>query len=122
MVVKFRLICFLVLFARFRKKKNNVLRLLLTLECVVLFLFIILCFLNELYFGVIFLRVGACEAAVGLGCLVGLIRLVGQNFVTLLEYGSKLYPKVSPLKRSYDRYKIRLFYSLYGPIKFLSCF
>ena len=122
MVVKFRLICFLVLFARFSKKKNNVLRLLLTLECVVLFLFIILCFLNELYFRVIFLRVGACEAAVGLGCLVGLIRLAGQNFVTLLEYGSKLYPKVSLLKRSYNRYKIRLFHSLYGPIKFLSCF
>lgn len=122
MVVKFRLICFLALFARFSKKKNNVLRLLLTLECVVLFLFIILCFLNELYFRVIFLRVGACEAAVGLGCLVGLIRLVGQNFVTLLEYGSKLYPKVSLLKRSYNRYKIRLFHSLYGPIKFLSCF
>ena len=122
MVVKFRLICFLVLFGRFSKKKNNVLRLLLTLECVVLFLFIILCFLNELYFRVIFLRVGACEAAVGLGCLVGLIRLVGQNFVTLLEYGFKLYPKVSPLKHSYNRYKIRLFHSLYGPIKLFSCF
>ena len=85
------LVCFFILFASFRKKKNNVLSLLLTLECVVLFLFIMLCFLDELYFRVIFLRVGACEAAVGLGCLVGLIRLVGQNYVTLLECGNKLY-------------------------------
>ena len=86
-VVKFRLICFLVLIASLRKKKNNVLRLLLTLECVVLFLFIVLCFLGEIYFSVIFLRVGACEAAVGLGCLVGLIRLAGQNHISFMECG-----------------------------------
>ena len=86
-VVKFRLICFLVLIASLRKKKNNVLRLLLTLECIVLFLFIVLCFLGEIYFRVIFLRVGACEAAVGLGCLVGLIRLAGQNHISFTECG-----------------------------------
>jgi len=86
-VVKFRLICFTVLIASLRKKKNNVLRLLLTLECMVLFLFIFICFLGETYFGVIFLSVGACEAAVGLGCLVGLIRLVGQNHISFTECG-----------------------------------
>ena len=86
-VVKFRLICFLVLITRLRKKKNNVLRLLLTLECMVLFLFIVLCFLGEIYFSVIFLRVGACEAAVGLGCLIGLIRLAGQNYISFMECG-----------------------------------
>ena len=86
-VVKFRLICFIVLIASLSKKKNNVLRLLLTLECVVLFLFIVLCFLGEIYFSVIFLSVGACEAAVGLGCLVGLIRLAGQNHISFTECG-----------------------------------
>ena len=86
-VVKFRLICFTVLIASLRKKKNNVLRLLLTLECLVLFLFIVLCFLGEIYFRVIFLSVGACEAAVGLGCLVGLIRLAGQNHISFTECG-----------------------------------
>ena len=89
-VVKFRLICFTVLIASLRKKKNNVLRLLLTLECLVLFLFIVLCFLGEIYFRVIFLSVGACEAAVGLGCLVGLIRLAGQNHISFTECGPYL--------------------------------
>ena len=112
------LVCFLILFSSFRKKKNNVLSLLLTLECVVLFLFIILCFLDELYFRVIFLRVGACEAAVGLGCLVGLIRLAGQNYVTLLECGNKLYPQISYIKCSDHEGELRVFNCTYGLFKF----
>ena len=75
----------IILFLRFNKKKNNVLRLLLTLECVVLLRFILMCVINELFFSVIFLRVGACEAAVGLGCLVRLIRFGGQNFINFIE-------------------------------------
>jgi len=96
-VVKFRLICFTVLIASLRKKKNNVLRLLLTLECLVLFLFIVLCFLGEIYFRVIFLSVGACEAAVGLGCLVGLIRLAGQNHISFTECGPYCLPTCQDL-------------------------
>ena len=96
-MVKFRLICFTVLIASLRKKKNNVLRLLLTLECLVLFLFIVLCFLGEIYFRVIFLSVGACEAAVGLGCLVGLIRLAGQNHISFTECGPYCLPTCSRL-------------------------
>lgn len=87
MVVKVRLIGTIILFLRFNKKKNRVLRLLLTLECMVLLMFITLCFTRELYFAVIFLRVGACEAAIGLGCLVGLIRFGGQRFINFIEYG-----------------------------------
>nr|YP_003433776.1 NADH dehydrogenase subunit 4L [Zonosagitta nagae]AGS47807.1 NADH dehydrogenase subunit 4L [Zonosagitta nagae]BAI68167.1 NADH dehydrogenase subunit 4L [Zonosagitta nagae] len=69
----------------FNHKKQNVLSILLTLECMVLLTFIALCFSSELFFGVIFLSVGACEAAVGLGCLVGLIRLAGQSSIGLVE-------------------------------------
>ena len=87
MVVKVRLIGTIVLLLRFNKKKNRVLRLLLTLECMVLLIFITLCFISELYFAVIFLRVGACEAAIGLGCLVGLIRLGGQSYINFIECG-----------------------------------
>ena len=86
MMVKICLLGSFVLISRFNKKKNNVLSLLLTLECIVLLLFISLCFISELYFAVIFLRVGACEAAIGLGCLVGLIRFVGQRHIDFLEY------------------------------------
>jgi len=84
-VVKIPFLGVLILLASFRGKKKNVLSLLLTLECMVLFMFIILCFSRELFFSVIFLSVGACEAAVGLGCLVGLIRLVGQSYINLVE-------------------------------------
>lgn len=122
MVVKFILVCFFVLFGSFRKKKNNALSLLLTLECLVLFLFIMLCFLDELYFRVIFLRVGACEAAVGLGCLVGLIRLVGQNYVTLLECGNKLCYQLRCIKHFYHHFKFRLFIHISRFFKFFSYF
>ena len=84
-MVKIPFLGVLILLIRFRGKKKNVLSLLLTLECMVLFMFIILCFSRELFFSVIFLSVGACEAAVGLGCLVGLIRLVGQGYINLVE-------------------------------------
>lgn len=75
----------IILLASFSRKKKNVLSLLLTLECIILFLFIILVFSRELFFSVIFLRVGACEGAVGLGCLVGLIRCTGQGILNLVE-------------------------------------
>ena len=84
-MVKIPFLGVFILLASFRGKKKNVLSLLLTLECMVLFIFILLCFSRELFFSVIFLSVGACEAAVGLGCLVGLIRLAGQSFINLVE-------------------------------------
>jgi len=84
-MVKIGLLGSLILFSSFNKKKNNVLRLLLTLECLVLIMFNTICFTNELFFSIIFLSVGACEAAVGLGCLVGLIRFGGTNFIDFVE-------------------------------------
>ena len=84
-MVKIGLLGSLILLLSFNKKKNNVLRLLLTLECLVLIMFNLICFTNELFFSIVFLSVGACEAAVGLGCLVGLIRFGGQNFINFVE-------------------------------------
>ena len=84
-MIKLVYIGLIILLMRFNHKKKNVLSLLLTLECIVLLTFIALCFSAELFFGIIFLRVGACEAAVGLGCLVGLIRLAGQSSIRLVE-------------------------------------
>jgi len=64
--------------------KKNVLSLLLTLECIVVLSFIQLTS-NEIYFRVYFIRVGACESAVGLGALVGLIRLTGSHLISISE-------------------------------------
>jgi hypothetical protein len=46
--------------------------------------------LNETFFSVVFLRVRACEAAVGLGCIVGMARVMGANRLGVLECGNNL--------------------------------
>ena len=61
------------------KKKNDLLGLLLNLESLVLLIFIWFTINVELFFASLFLRVGACEAAVGLGILVRYIRNTGLN-------------------------------------------
>ena len=91
MVLKVISFCIFNILFSFNQKKNNVLRILLTLECIVLLIFLFISFSSEIFFSVIFLRVGACEAAVGLGCLVGLTRLWGETSILLTEYDSKLY-------------------------------
>ena len=69
------------------KKKNDLLSLLLNLESLVLLIFIWFTVNVELFFASLFLRVGACEAAVGLGILVRYMRNVGVNWINLYEYG-----------------------------------
>ena len=67
------------------KKKSDILRLLLNLECLVLLMFIWFRLNRELFFASLFLSVGACEAAVGLGILVGYMRNTGLNRIALFE-------------------------------------
>ena len=79
--------CILMIYLGLLKKKNDVLRLLLNLECLVLLIFIWFRLKSELFFSSLFLRVGACEAAVGLGILVRYIRNTGLNHICLFECG-----------------------------------
>ena len=79
--------CIFMIYLGLLKKKNDVLRLLLNLECLVLLIFILFRVRSELFFSSLFLRVGACEAAVGLGILVSYIRNTGLNHICLFECG-----------------------------------
>ena len=79
--------CIFIIYLGLLKKKNDVLRLLLNLECLVLLMFIWFRLKSELFFSSLFLRVGACEAAVGLGVLVSYIRNTGLNQICLFECG-----------------------------------
>ena len=76
-----------MIFLGLLKKKGDVLRVLLNLECLVLLLFVWFRMTSELFFSALFLRVGACEAAVGLGILVGYVRNTGMNHICLFECG-----------------------------------
>jgi len=78
-------LCTVIFLISFFIKKNNILSLLLTLECLILIGFCLLCMSGSLLFSVIMLGIGACEAAVGLGVLVGLIRSTGHNQISLHE-------------------------------------
>nr|AKS04024.1 NADH dehydrogenase subunit 4L [Parasagitta setosa] len=66
-------------------KKNHSLSILLTLESIVLVTLMALVVRSEMMFSVCYLSVGACEAAVGLSCLVGLVRFCGKEYVSMGE-------------------------------------
>nr|AKS04067.1 NADH dehydrogenase subunit 4L [Parasagitta setosa] len=66
-------------------KKNHSLSILLTLESIVLVTLMALVIRSEMMFSVCYLSVGACEAAVGLSCLVGLVRFCGKEYVSMGE-------------------------------------
>jgi len=68
-------------------RKAHALAVLLTLEGLVMLTLLALVSHRDLLFSVCFLRVGACEAAVGISCMVGLVRLRGQEQVGLGECG-----------------------------------
>lgn len=68
-------------------RKAHSLAVLLTLEALVILTLLSLVAQSDLLFSVCFLRIGACEAAVGLSCMVGLVRLRGQEHVSLGECG-----------------------------------
>jgi len=68
-------------------RKSHSLAVLLTLEGLVILTLLSLVAHSDLLFSVCFLRIGACEAAVGLSCMVGLVRLRGQEQVGLGECG-----------------------------------
>ena len=63
-------------------RQRHRLPLLLCLESSVVICFVALVARAELVFASILLRVGAVEGAVGLGCLVGLVRASGRELVT----------------------------------------
>ena len=85
-MILFRVMIFIVL-GGLLKKKNDVLRLLLNLECLIMMIFLCFTVKSEIFFASIFLRIRACEAAVGLGILVRYIRNTGLNLIHLYEYG-----------------------------------
>ena len=68
-------------------RKAHSLAVLLTLEGLVMLTLLSLVAHRDLLFSVCFLSIGACEAAVGLSCIVGLVRLRGQEQVGLGECG-----------------------------------
>lgn len=63
--------------------KTRVLSVLLCLEALVLVGVLILVCHTELIFRVCFVRVGACERAVGLACLVSLVRAQGSSMLVV---------------------------------------
>lgn len=56
---------------------------LLCLEALVIVCVLILVQHSELMFRVCFISIGACESAVGLGCLVSFVRSQGNQFITI---------------------------------------
>ena len=68
-------------------RKAHSLAVLLTLEGLVILTLLSLVAHNDILFSVCFLRIGACESAVGLACMVGLVRLRGHELVGLGECG-----------------------------------
>lgn len=71
-------------------QKAHSLAVLLTLEGLVMLTLLSLIAHRDLLFAVVFLSVGACEAAVGLASLVGLVRLRGQDLVGTRACGQTL--------------------------------
>jgi len=64
-------------------RQRHRLPLLLCLESAVIVCFVSLVLSPELTFAAVLLGVGAVEGAVGLGCLIGLVRAEGRELVRL---------------------------------------
>ena len=64
-------------------RQRHSLPLLLCLESAVIVCFVSLVLWPEMVFGAVLLRVGAVEGAVGLGCLVGLVRAHGRELAAI---------------------------------------
>lgn len=62
--------------------KTSTLSVLLCLEALVVVCVLILVQHSELMFRVCFICIGACESAVGLGCLVSLVRRQGDQYLS----------------------------------------
>ena len=65
-----------IILTSFGLKKKHVLTVLLSLEllCIVIIIYTLNLGL-EIFFGLVMICIGACEGAVGLGCIIGLIRI-----------------------------------------------
>lgn len=63
--------------------KTSYLSVLLCLESLVIVSVLVLVHHSELLFGVCFISIGACEGAVGLACLVSLVRRQGSSQIVL---------------------------------------
>jgi len=64
-------------------RQRHSLPLLLCLESAVIVCFVSLVLWPEMMFAAVLLRVGAVEGAVGLGCLVGLVRSHGRELAAI---------------------------------------
>lgn len=64
-------------------QRRHILIALLTLEAIILILIIItiIRYYSELYTTIIILSIGACEASLGLGCLVAITRTYGNDLI-----------------------------------------
>ena len=82
-------------------RKTHSLAVLLTLEGIVMLTLLALIAHSDLIFSVCFLSIGACEAAVGLSCMVGLVRLRGQEQVSYGECGQPL-----PLHARFEKRRV----------------
>lgn len=71
-------------------RKTHSLAVLLTLEGLVMLTLLALIAHSDLLFSVCFLSIGACEAAIGLACIVGLVRLRGHEQVGLVVCGQTI--------------------------------
>nr|YP_003433786.1 NADH dehydrogenase subunit 4L [Decipisagitta decipiens]BAI68177.1 NADH dehydrogenase subunit 4L [Decipisagitta decipiens] len=76
--------CFILFFAVY-KHKNFVLSLLITLEALILCFFILFILESDLFFSIIFMCIAACEAAIGLASLIGIIRLTGNIYLSSIQ-------------------------------------
>ena len=94
MLIKGAFIGAALLLLSFSRKVHS-LTVLLTMEGLVMLTLLSLVAHRDLLFSVCFLSIGACEAAVGLSCMVGLVRLRGQELIGLGEYGQCV-PHPSP--------------------------
>ena len=64
-------------------RQRHTLPLLLCLERAVIICFVTLLLMPELVYASVLLRVGAVEGAVGLGCILGLVRATGSELVAV---------------------------------------
>jgi len=65
-------------------RQPHILPLLLCLESAVIVCYVSLMLRPDILFAAVLLRIGAVEGAVGLGCLVGLVRARGRGRLAIL--------------------------------------
>lgn len=80
-----RLLAVLILLFAIYNNKNYVLRLLICFESLILVFFLIFILDTDIFFSIIFMCIAACEAAIGLSRLIGIIRLTGNVYLSSIQ-------------------------------------